>query len=144
MLTIWLINLIFNLLNCVLSYFWVMNCTEVGFPNFPWKWICMYVCMSRAGRTGGDKGAPMEASAPPLQFYAREHSYMTSDAFRAILTYLPTLLYYISLFSKIRWGLTYYLPTQKSDVIYECSPIHSLLFCFQILGPSAVSGHDGF
>ena len=30
------------------------------------------------------------------------------------------ILYYISLFSKIRWGLTY-LPTQKSDVIYECS-----------------------
>ena len=29
-------------------------------------------------------------------------------------------IYYISLFSKIRWGLTY-LPTQKSDVIYECS-----------------------
>ena len=56
--------------------------------------------------------------------YFREHSYMTSDVFRAFMTYLPTylhqILYYISLFSKIRWGLTY-LPTQKSDVIYECS-----------------------
>ena len=30
------------------------------------------------------------------------------------------MLYYISLFSKIRWGLIY-LPTQRSDVIYECS-----------------------
>ena len=35
-------------------------------------------------------------------------------------TYPHQILYYISLFSKIRWGLTY-LPTQKSDVIYECS-----------------------
>ena len=34
-------------------------------------------------------------------------------------TYPHQILYYISLFSKIRWGLTY-LPTQKS-VIYECS-----------------------
>ena len=54
----------------------------------------------------------------------REHSYMTSDVFRSFLTYLPKyphqILYYISLFSKIRWSLTY-LPTQKSDVIYECS-----------------------
>jgi hypothetical protein len=31
------------------------------------------------------------------------------------------MVYYISLFSKIRCSLTY-LPTQKSDVIYECSP----------------------
>ena len=36
-------------------------------------------------------------------------------------TYHHQILYYISLFSKIRWGLTY-LPTQTSDVIYECSP----------------------
>jgi hypothetical protein len=32
------------------------------------------------------------------------------------------MLYYISLFSKIRCSLIY-LPTQKSDVIYECSHI---------------------
>jgi len=31
------------------------------------------------------------------------------------------MIYYISLFSKIRCTLTY-LTTQKSDVIYECSP----------------------
>ena len=35
-------------------------------------------------------------------------------------TYPHQMLYYISLFSKIRWSLTY-LPTQKSEVIYECS-----------------------
>ena len=35
-------------------------------------------------------------------------------------TYPHQILYCISLFSKIWWGLTY-LPTQKSDVIYECS-----------------------
>ena len=35
-------------------------------------------------------------------------------------TYPHQILYYISLFIKIRWSLTY-LPTQKSDVIYECS-----------------------
>ena len=35
-------------------------------------------------------------------------------------TYPHQILYYISLFSKIRWSLTY-LSTQKSDVIYECS-----------------------
>jgi hypothetical protein len=44
---------------------------------------------------------------------------MMSYVFWAFLTYLPTL-YYIGLFSKIRCSLTY-LPTQKSDVIYECS-----------------------
>ena len=49
---------------------------------------------------------------------------MTSDVFWVFLTYLPTypnqMVYYISLFSKIRCSLTY-LPTQISDVIYECS-----------------------
>ena len=35
-------------------------------------------------------------------------------------TYPHQILYYISLFSNIRWGLTY-LHTQKSDVIDECS-----------------------
>ena len=35
-------------------------------------------------------------------------------------TYPHQILYYISLFSKIRWSLTY-VPTQKSDVICECS-----------------------
>ena len=52
-----------------------------------------------------------------------DHSYMTSDVFLVIFdlpTYPHQILYYISLFSKIRWSLTY-LPTQKSDVIYECS-----------------------
>jgi hypothetical protein len=57
-----------------------------------------------------------------IHFYIGEHSYMTSDVFRHFWpTYPPssdTLLH--NLFSKIRWGLTY-LPTQKSDVIYECS-----------------------
>ena len=37
-------------------------------------------------------------------------------------TYPNQMVYYIGLFSKIRCSLTY-LPTQKSDVIYECSLI---------------------
>ena len=44
----------------------------------------------------------------------REHSHMTSDVLGAFLTYLHTypnqILYFISLFSKIRYTLTY-LPT---------------------------------
>ena len=56
--------------------------------------------------------------------FIREHSHMTSDVFGAFLTYLLTypnqMVYYIGLFSKIRSSLTY-LPTQKSEVIYECS-----------------------
>ena len=39
-------------------------------------------------------------------------------------TYPHQILYYISLFSKIRWGFTYLL-TQKSDVIYECSLMYT-------------------
>ena len=35
-------------------------------------------------------------------------------------TYPNQMIYYISLFSKIRWSLTY-LPTLKSDVICGCS-----------------------
>ena len=34
------------------------------------------------------------------------------------------MVYYIGLFSKIRCSLTY-LPTQKSDVIYERSPVQN-------------------
>ena len=48
---------------------------------------------------------------------------MTSDVFWVFFdlpTYPNQMVYYISLFSKIRCTLTY-LPTQKSDVIYECS-----------------------
>ena len=45
-------------------------------------------------------------------------------AFFNLPTYPNQILYYISLFSKIRCSLTY-LPTQKSDVIYECSLILS-------------------
>ena len=48
---------------------------------------------------------------------------MTSYGFFGIFdlpTYPNQILYYISLFSKIRCSLTY-LPTQISDVIYECS-----------------------
>ena len=49
---------------------------------------------------------------------------MTSDFLGVFLTYLPTypnqMIYYISLFSKIRCNLTY-LRTEKSDVICECS-----------------------
>ena len=61
----------------------------------------------------------------PFIFH-REHSY-TYDVrcFLGIFdlpTYLNQMVYYISLFSKIRCSLTY-LPTQKSDVIYECSHI---------------------
>ena len=37
-------------------------------------------------------------------------------------TYPNQILYYISIFSKIRWCLNY-LPTSKSDVICECSLI---------------------
>ena len=42
-------------------------------------------------------------------------------------TYPHQILYYISLFSKIRRGLTY-LPTQKSGIIYECSLRRSTYF----------------
>ena len=49
---------------------------------------------------------------------------MTSDDFGSFFIYLPTypkqIIYYMSLFSKIRRSLTY-LPTQKSDVIYGWS-----------------------
>ena len=60
---------------------------------------------------------------PSFASHLMEHSYMTSDVFWGIFdlpTYPHQILYYISLFSKIRLDLTY-LPTQKSDVIYECS-----------------------
>ena len=50
-------------------------------------------------------------------------------------TYPHQMLYYISLFSKIRWSLTY-LPTQKSDVIYECSLIQFKLCHHQFLNKS--------
>ena len=40
-------------------------------------------------------------------------------------TYPNQMVYYIGLFSKIRCSLTY-LPTQKSDVIYECSLMYLL------------------
>ena len=43
-------------------------------------------------------------------------------------TYPNQMIYYISLFSKIRCSLTY-LPTQISDVICECSlRVHSFIF----------------
>ena len=49
---------------------------------------------------------------------------MTLDDFGSSLTYIPShpnqILYYISLFDKIRLNLTY-LPTLKSDVICGCS-----------------------
>ena len=57
-----------------------------------------------------------------------EHSHMTSDVFLCIFdlpTYPNQRVYYISLFSKIRRSLTY-LPTQKSDVIFECSLIKKM------------------
>ena len=41
-------------------------------------------------------------------------------------TYPNQILYYISLFSKIRCSSTY-LPTQKSDVICECSPTRNYI-----------------
>ena len=44
-------------------------------------------------------------------------------------TYPHQILYYISLFSKIRWGLTY-LPTPKSDVICECSLTWHEIVCW--------------
>ena len=53
---------------------------------------------------------------------------MTSDVFLCIFdlpTYPNQRVYYISLFSKIRRSLTY-LPTQKSDVIFECSLIKKM------------------
>ena len=65
-----------------------------------------------------------------------------------LLTYPHQMLYYISLFSKIRWGLTY-LPTQKSDVIYECSLIKTYTFinfweichlCTRLNGPTRLFG----
>ena len=43
-------------------------------------------------------------------------------------TYPNQILYYISLCSEIRCSLTY-LPTQKSDVIYECSLTYCLKPC---------------
>ena len=49
---------------------------------------------------------------------------MTSDVFWKFLTYLPTLIRYFTTYAylvkSIRWSLTY-VPTQKSDVICECS-----------------------
>ena len=46
------------------------------------------------------------------------------------LEYLNQILYYISLFSKIRCSLTY-LPTQKSDVICECSHRKRRISCWK-------------
>ena len=51
-------------------------------------------------------------------FDIREHPNMTSDDFWSS-TYPDQMIYYISLFSKIRWSVTY-LPTLKSDVICGC------------------------
>ena len=71
--------------------------------------------------------------SPNAAICIREHSHMTSDVFGLFLTCLPTypnqILYYISLFSKIRCSLIYLLTypwtsirrTQQSDVICECS-----------------------
>ena len=49
-----------------------------------------------------------------------KHSLMTSDVFGIFLTYLPTypnqILYYVRLFSKIRFSLTYLLKNLTSYV----------------------------
>ena len=46
--------------------------------------------------TGSGTGFAVRVSVTGAGFVVREHSYMTSDVFRAFLTYLPTLIRYFT------------------------------------------------
>ena len=52
----------------------------------------------------------------PVQFNLREHSHMTSDVSGVFLTNPNKILYCISLFSKIRYSLTY-LPQNLTSYV---------------------------
>ena len=96
--------------------------------------MCIIICCynrascahgARRAHTLGPNGKnPPKTKLKHSWNYLREHSHMTSDGFWIFLTYLPTLirclmLYYISLFTKIRCSLTY-LP--KSLTSYVNAP----------------------